>query len=104
MVRNQATITVPLGEASAAVGYEIESAEAGRITANAPGLHLNLSVGREQAIFFSRIRAGLREQNATLPDGRPVFTNADVVRWLLSQHGDPVQVVNQPAKRPAPFA
>lgn len=79
-----ATITVPLGD-FVPEGYERETVAGGRLTAHDPGLHLNLVVGKELAEQFLRMRTGLRAEHAKLPDGRPVFSNADVVRWLLSQ-------------------
>lgn len=34
---------------------------------------------------FMSLRSGLRQSNARLSDGRPVWSSADVVRWLTQQ-------------------
>lgn len=34
---------------------------------------------------FMRLRSGLRKTNARLSDGRPVWSSADVVRWIAQQ-------------------
>jgi hypothetical protein len=34
------------------------------------------------------VRNGLRANNAKMSDGRPVFTNADALRWMLEEIAD----------------
>lgn len=68
-------------------GYEDKQAASGKINL-APRrsrLHVQAQLGHEAAITLIRIRNGLRDMHATLVDGRPVWTNVDVLRWMMEK-------------------
>jgi hypothetical protein len=83
----EAVIAVPLGDMPSIQGYEQEQCAAGMVTIEGypPRVHIQAQLGPEAAMAFMRIRNGLREQNAKLGNGRPVYSNADTLRWLMEQ-------------------
>lgn len=76
------TIEVPFGDLPPSRGYEAQEVECGRIGL---GLHVNAQLGREDAETFIRIREGLRSTNGRLKDGKPVWTNVEVLKWMMEQ-------------------
>ena len=76
-------IEVPFAQPVPVVGYECEQAESGVVSVGRTGLHVNVQLGPKAARGYMRLRNGLRESNAKLADGRPVWTNADALRFLL---------------------
>jgi hypothetical protein len=78
------SITIPIGDGPE-TGYEAKQAQAGKLTLSQPTLHLQAQLGPAAAEAFLRIRNGLREVNAKLAGGRPVYTNVDALRWLMEQ-------------------
>lgn len=74
-------IDIPLGELPP--GYETQLAARGRI--NFGRTHLQVQLKQDEAEMMLRLRQGLRDSNAKLADSRPVVSNADALRWLLSQ-------------------
>lgn len=78
----QVIVELPLGSPNSE-GYETDLATSGRVQFDQGPRHLQLQMKPEEAQMFLRLRDGLRSSNAKLDDGRPVWTNADVMRWLL---------------------
>lgn len=83
----EAIISVPLGAAPKRNDYESQQVEEGRVTieGHPPRMNIQAQLGQDAALAFIRIRNGLREQNAKLSNGRPVYSNADTLRWLMEQ-------------------
>lgn len=82
---NEVTITLPLADPPP-TGYERIQAEAGRVALDAPDrIHVNAQLGQAAARAFLRIRNGLRESNAKLSSGKPVFTATEALQWLCEQ-------------------
>jgi hypothetical protein len=87
-------VTLPIGgdltqSAGAGAGYEAQHAAVGGVQLVAPShTHVNVQLGPKAARALLRIREGLRATGATLPDGRPVFTTADALRFLLETCAD----------------
>jgi hypothetical protein len=77
-------ISIPIGDGPEP-GYEAQQVRSGKVTLSQPTLHLQAQLGPEAAAAFIRIRNGLREQNAKLCGGRPVWTNVDALRWLMER-------------------
>lgn len=77
-------ISIPIGDCPAD-GYEAKQAQGGRVQFAQQSLHLQAQLGPEAATAFLRIRNGLRDQNAKLGGGKPVWTNVDAFRWLMEQ-------------------
>ena len=50
--------------------------------------HINAQIKDAEAITLQRIRLGLVDANAKMPDGRPVYSWAETVRWLLIELGN----------------
>lgn len=46
-------------------------------------MHINAYLRSQAATGILRLRNGLRNRNAKFADGRPVFSTADALRWLL---------------------
>lgn len=81
-VEHLALPLIPLGELQG--GYELAQAEAGRINlGKGVRSHLNVQLERDNAEKFLRVRQGLRDENAKLDNGRPVYSSADTLRWML---------------------
>lgn len=76
--RQFAELKVPLGKMPNDDSYETEKINRGIVTVEA-------KLGKEAAVAFVQVRNGLRESNAKLISGRPVWTNADALRWLMEQ-------------------
>lgn len=73
-------------------GYEDQQLQSGKINL-APRrsrLHVQAQLGPEAAVTFIRIRNGLRQQNAKLVDGRPVWTNVDTLRWIMEKAAEQI--------------
>lgn len=82
----EVVLELPIGEPPLD-GYEERQAGAGKISL-APRrsrLHVQAQLGHDAAVTLIRIRNGLRQQHATLNDGRPVWTNVDAFRWIVEQ-------------------
>ena len=70
------TIKIPLGPRPAMAGDD------------RPHLGRHVEVGNmtsDQAIGLYRLLHGLRAENATLANGKPVFQRVDVVRWIFER-------------------
>jgi hypothetical protein len=79
------SLSIPLAE-SQAVGYEVQQADVGVVRFDGVNtLHVNVQLGPAPAKAFLSMLAGLRAGNAKLLDGKPVWTNADGLRWLMEQ-------------------
>lgn len=77
-------IDLPLGEIP--IGYECDQASGGRLSMSPRGgTHLQVQLKPAEAKTFLRIREGLRAKGEKLDDGRPVWTNPDVLRFILSR-------------------
>lgn len=83
------SITIPMGEPPAD-SYESKQAASGKVSLTQKSLHLQAQLGPEAATVFLRIRNGLRDINAKLAGGRPVFTNVDALRWLMERAAEEV--------------
>jgi hypothetical protein len=70
-------------------GYEFQQAQSGNVMIS-DKVHLNLHLGEKGSLAFLSIRNALRFQNAKFSDGKPVFSNADTVRWLVEQVAEQV--------------
>jgi hypothetical protein len=77
-------ISIPIGDAPGE-GYEAKQAISGKVNLSQPTLHLEAQLGPEAATAFLRMRNGLRDRNAKLANGKPVWTNVDSLRWLMEQ-------------------
>lgn len=85
--KTEAMIALPLGAAPNSHGYEEKQCAEGIVTieGNPPRIHIEAHLGPEAASAFMRIRNGLRDQNARLSNGRPVWSAADTLRWIMEQ-------------------
>lgn len=79
-------LVLPVGGGEQA-GYQRELVEAGEVSMET-GTHLNVQVGPRGAKAFVSVRNGLRDAGARLKDGRPVYTNADALRFILDLIAD----------------
>lgn len=77
-------ISIPIG-VGPEEGYEAKQAQSGKLMLSQPTLHIQAQLGPEAATAFLRIRNGLRERDAKLSSGKPVWTNVDALRWLMEQ-------------------
>ncbi|MES2788137.1 MAG: hypothetical protein V4719_00850 [Planctomycetota bacterium] len=78
-------ITLPIAF-QPAEGYEAQQAAEGRVQlGDGPRTHIDAMLGPVEAAAFMHLRAGLRRDNAKLACGRPVWSNPDVLRWLMQQ-------------------
>ncbi len=77
-------ITIPLGIPPDS-GYEAQKAAGGKVEFSQKSAHVDAQLGAEAAVAFLRIRNGLRDKAAKLLSGRPVWSNADALRWLMEQ-------------------
>lgn len=48
-------------------------------------VHIEGWLRREDANTFARLRQALRDQGATLSNGKEVRSNPDIMRWLMEQ-------------------
>ena len=71
-------IEVPLGTPPNDDSYEQQKVNRGIVSVEA-------KLGKQAAIAFVRVRNGLRAQNAKLENGRPVWSNADTIKWMMEQ-------------------
>jgi hypothetical protein len=74
-------IMLPIGEDEAA-GFQREQIAEGKLSLDHPGIHFDAHVGPRGAAAFVRVRNGLRAAGAKFTNGRPVFSNADVLRFI----------------------
>lgn len=81
------TVELPIGDLPPG-GYELERAHSGKIAIGARGTHVDAQLGGDSAEAFLRVRNGLRESNAKLASGRPVYSNADTLRYIMEQVAD----------------
>ena len=81
-------IEVPFAPPVEVVDYEVQQAESGMVSVGRTGLHVNVQLGAKAARGFMRLRNGLRIKSARLADGRPVWTNADALRFVLESMVD----------------
>src|SRR5689334_122784 len=75
-------LTLPVGD-DEHVGYQSQLIEGGDVPLEVRGVHLNVHLGSKAAMIFARIRNGLRATGAKLDDGRPVWSNADALRYVF---------------------
>ena len=47
--------------------------------------HLHMNLRGQESRTFRGLREGFLSDNATLLDGKPVWSFADVVRWLVQR-------------------
>lgn len=80
------TIEIPMGPLDSEGGYQADKAEKGYIGDRT--MHLDVRLGPKAAKAFSRLRNGLRESGAKLEDGRPVWSSAETLRFLLEALAD----------------
>lgn len=81
----EVVVSFPIGDGEA-VGYQRQLVEGGEVPFEGQrGFHLNLQIGKDAAMAFTRVRSGMIARGATLPNGRPVWSNADVLRCILEQ-------------------
>lgn len=79
-------IAIPFA-ASDALGYEAQQVQAGHLQlGEGRAAHIDAWLGAVEAATFVEIRAGLRKAGARLNNGREVFSNPDVIRWLMQEH------------------
>lgn len=78
------TVELPIGELPAE-GYELDRAHGGKIAIGSRGTHVDAQLGGDAAEAFLRVRNGLRDSNAKLASGRPVWSNADALRYIMEQ-------------------
>ena|ERR1035437_3083992 len=76
-------IEVPVSDVPL-VGYQIDSDSVAHLDVN---FNRQSPRSRHYKIAFMRIKSGLIHAGAKCPDGLPVVSNADVLRWLLDQVG-----------------
>ena len=50
--------------------------------------HVEVQLDGRQRASLSRLRAGLESGHLKLANGKPVWSNADAVRWLIEQVSD----------------
>ena len=81
-------ITVPFAHPVETKDYEGEQADSGVVSVGRTGVHVNVQLGAKAARGFMRLRNGLRTSTARLADGRPVWSNADALRYLLESMVD----------------
>lgn len=84
---NEARLSLPLGGVETS-GYMAALAARGRVIIDDRGVHLNVQLGSRAAHAFIRVRNGLRDAHAKLPDGKPVYSNADALRYVFEQIAD----------------
>jgi len=82
MAEKTVTIQLPIGKDDQA-GYQTQLRDAGQVPLDERGTHLNLHLGPKAARILVRIRNGLRSKNAKLSDKKPVFSNADTIRYVF---------------------
>lgn len=80
-----ATLEIPMGPPDSA-GYLADKAEKGFIGDRS--MHLDVRLGPKAARAFASLRNGLRTSGARLEDGRPVWTSAETLRFLLESLAD----------------
>lgn len=84
-IPDSVSVTVPL-LTGVAVGYEASQLAAGQLPLNdSHRMHVDIMLGSLEASAFLKVRTALRSQQAKLKDGKPVFNNNDVLRWLFQQ-------------------
>lgn len=64
-------------------GFERQEAQSGRVKVSEIGVHVEAQLGKDAAMAFLRIRNGLRAADRKLANGRPVFSNADALRYMM---------------------
>ena len=47
--------------------------------------HVDVRFSRPEALAVRRLREGLQLNGATLENGKSIYSNADVLRWILQQ-------------------
>jgi len=78
-------IEIPIAEGDAQ-GYEAQRVSEGCVSlGDGPRTHIDAMLGPIEAAAFIRLRSGLRRERAQLKCGRPVWSNPDVLRWILQQ-------------------
>src|SRR5690348_4432799 len=82
---SQVILELPLGQPDPP-GHQAIKAEQGYISER--GMHIDVRLGAKAATAFARLRNGLRESGARLSTGRPVWTGADALRYLLETLAD----------------
>jgi hypothetical protein len=83
-------------------GYSAQREAAGHL--NFAG-HLNIQLGKESAQTFIRLREALKAISAKLPNGRPVASNSDVLKWMLQHiHESESKCGSQPVQIPQPVS
>lgn len=81
------TVELPIGDLPCD-GYELDRAHSGKIAIGSRGTHVDAQLGGDAAEAFLRVRNGLRGSNAKLASGRPVWSNADALRYIMEQVAD----------------
>ena len=83
-------LTLPVGSVEQS-GYQSELIAGGEMSLDVTAAHLNINVGARGASAFVRVRNGLRAAGSKLQDGRPVWTNADALRFIVDAIADAVE-------------
>lgn len=86
-VADQVTITLPIGGGEQP-GYQSQLIEGGDVSLDPYDAHVNVNLGRKAAVALVRVRNGLRAAGAQRGDGRPVWTNADALRFIFEAIAD----------------
>lgn len=81
---NSVMVELPIGELPES-GYEVQCAHSGSVDLTSRGVHVDAQLGQEAAEAFLKVRNGLRNASAKLATGRPVWSNADALRWMMEQ-------------------
>lgn len=87
---NEIVVRIPIGDGHE-VGYQQQLLDSGELDIESRGVHVNVQLGRKATIGFAMARSGLRQANARLADGRPVWTNAEVLRYIFDAIADSPQ-------------
>ena len=84
---HEVSITLPFGNCESS-GHQGNRIAAGNVEISSRGTHINVQLGAKAARAFARVRNGFREAGVRLPDGRPVWSNADALRYLMETLAD----------------
>ena len=70
-------------------GFEAREAAGGNVALRTRSrAHVNVHLGKKATQSLLRLREGLRVSGARMPDGKPVWTTADALRYLLEAIAD----------------
>lgn len=85
----EVTLQLVLGASCDEAGYDGRLAAGGNAKFKVPGrAHLNLHLGEKAAQALLRMRNACRSNGQKMANGKPVFSTADTLRWLLEMIAD----------------